>query len=77
MYLVVGCDCSASIVKCHTLHSIAYPLSHYIYDSNTHPTLIYHPPTDTNCYSIYPIVYSINVRSYISGVELIFNISEV
>ena len=26
-YLVVGCDCSASIAKFHTLHSIAYPLS--------------------------------------------------
>ena len=32
MYLVVGFDCSASIAKCHTLHSIAYPLSHYIDD---------------------------------------------
>ena len=26
----MGCDCSASIAKCHTVHAIAYPLSHYI-----------------------------------------------
>ena len=29
MYLVVCFNCIASITKCHTLHSITYPLSLY------------------------------------------------
>ena len=33
-YLIVGCDCSASIAKFPTLHSIAYPLP--VYQCYTH-----------------------------------------
>ena len=71
-YLVVGCDSSASITKCHTLNSIAYTLSHYIDDPSPSESEIANifafekcASCDTMDVSIYLYIYSIQIIIYL------------